>query len=537
LRPSKECRRDVSLSGNKDIFVNGTLCPLPSANFWRDRFALSEKTAIATIPCMAIGKPKLPDYHPQTVIRDWGDGQAFRLADAQTGVCVFGATGSGKTSGPAKHLAYGYLAAGFGGLVLCAKKEERHQWQQWAAETGRTDDLVIIDARGTWRFNFMAWEASRPEEGGGLGINIVNLLDEIAIAISGHEDSGSSGKFWEDALHHMNTNLVDLPLFAEIPVSLPLLADIVASAPLSAEQAVNEKWKAESACGKILKEADDATKNAEAGIREDFMRCQKYWAVEFPNLSEKTRSIITLTFSMLVKPLITRPLRQIFSADTNITPEAAFEGKIIIVDLPVQEFRLVGRIANLAWKYCFQVAVLRRTQPKDAYLRPVFLWADEAQNFVSKFDSEYQAVARSAGGCTVYLTQNRESFRRALKNNDAVDSLLGNLQAKFFCQNSGETNEWAARLLGERWVKITSTNAGQSRNDALPTMSQQGSFNAGITRSDQRRYFVEPAVFTTLKRGGPHYDFQVQAVVYNGGHLFENGGEKLPYKLITFNQK
>jgi len=49
-----------------------------------------------------------------------------------------------------------------------------------AAETGRTDDLVIIDASGGNCFNFMNWEASRPGEGGGFTINIVNLLDEIA---------------------------------------------------------------------------------------------------------------------------------------------------------------------------------------------------------------------------------------------------------------------------------------------------------------------------------------------------------------------
>src|SRR5271170_5554639 len=83
--------------------------------------------------CMAEGNHPLPEFHPQTVLRDWGNGQAFHLADALTGVSVFGATGSGKTSGPAKHLAYGYLAAGFGGLVLCAKKEERRQWEGWAA--------------------------------------------------------------------------------------------------------------------------------------------------------------------------------------------------------------------------------------------------------------------------------------------------------------------------------------------------------------------------------------------------------------------
>ena len=485
----------------------------------------------------------LPEFHPQTVLRDWGNGNTFRLADAQTGVSVFGATGSGKTSGPAMHLAYGYLAAGFGGLVLCAKKEERFQWQKWAAECGRTNDLVIVDSSGKWRFNFLNWEASRPEASGGLTINIVAILDEIAGAVakaSGKADTGGgSNKFWEDALHHLNTNLVELPLFAGIEVSLPLLRSIVISAPTSLAQIEDPNWQGKSTCWKILEEADQATKKAGTDVRGDFAQCQDYWLKEFPVLSEKTRSIITLTFSMLVRPLTTRPLRNLFSTDTNIRPEDAFDGKIIIIDLPVQDFRLAGRVANLAWKYCFQVAVLRRMQPTtpNTYLRPVFLWADEAHNFVSDFDAEYQAVARSAGGCTVYLTQNRESYRRVLGDADAVDSLLGNLQAKFFCQNSGETNEWAAKLLGERWMHVNSTNVGRSDTNDIQS---QGNQSSGVTRSEQRRYFVEPARFTTLKRGGAAHKFQVQSIVYNGGHLFPTGTagkeEMLPYKLITFKQ-
>ncbi len=47
-------------------------------------------------------------FEPSMTVRQWKNGEAFSLADALTGVCVFGATGSGKTSGPAKHLAYGY---------------------------------------------------------------------------------------------------------------------------------------------------------------------------------------------------------------------------------------------------------------------------------------------------------------------------------------------------------------------------------------------------------------------------------------------
>jgi len=505
----------------------------------RADFALGKITQRQTRKAVRTAVKPLAQFHPQTVIRSLGNGDNFYLADALTGVCVFGATGSGKTSGPAKHLAFGYLSNKFGGLVLCAKPEERRQWEKWAAECGRTADLVIVNAEGDWRFNFMDWEASRPEEGGGLGINIVNMLDEIAAAISGNtEGGGGNSKFWEDALHHLLTNLVDLVLLAGAKLSLPLLRSILTSAATSLEQVFDPAWQEHSACAKALDAAEKLCLDGETQKRSDYEQCRDYWLMEFPGLNEKTRSIITLTFSMLMQPLTTRPLRKIFTTDTNIKPEDAFDGKIIIVDLPVQEFRLVGRIANLAFKYCFQIAVLRRVQPADrkSFLRPVFLWGDEMQNYISRFDSEFVAVCRSAGCCTVYLTQNRESFRRALKNNDAVDSLLGNLACKIFCSNAGDTNDYASRLLGDRWLNITSTSVGQSQRDMMQQQQNAGNHTSGVSRAEQRRPYVEISRFTTLKRGGALNNFQVEAIVYNGGNLFFNGREWLPYKLVTYNQ-
>jgi hypothetical protein len=331
-------------------------------------------------------------------------------------------------------------------------------------------------------------------------------------------------QFFEDALHHMNTNLVDLPLFAGMPVSLPLLRSIVVSAPTSPKELTDPGWQQASTCAAIIHKAEDRLQTASPEVKADFEECKNYWYREYPAIGEKTRGIIALSFSMLVRPFITRPLRQLFSTDTNVRPEDAFNGAIIIVDLPIQEYRLAGRVANLAWKYCFQVAVLRRSQPERGYLRPVFLWADEAQNFVTNFDAEYQATARSAGGCTVYLTQNRESYRRVLGNDDAVDSLLGNLQAKFFCQNSSiGTNEYASHLLGERYVQISSTNFSRS---------EQGT-SGGASRSEQKRAFVEPAQFTTLKRGGEIYNYLVECIAYKGGTIFDDGS---PYKLLVFKQ-
>jgi type IV secretory pathway TraG/TraD family ATPase VirD4 len=246
-------------------------------------------------------------------------------------------------------------------------------------------------------------------------------------------------------------------------------------------------------------------------------------------------------FSMLVRPFITRPLRRLFSESTTITPELAFDGKIIIVDLPVQEYRLAGRIAALAWKHCFQMAVLRRTPPHaaDTYLRPVFLFADEAQYFLTgESDTLYQAVARSSGGCSVFLFQNREILLSMLGNNAVVDSLLGNLQTKFFCQNSSpETNRWAAELLGERFTSIISTSFGRSGEPAFGFRAG-GDRSASIQQSEQRRYFVEPARFTTLKRGGEGAAYEVETIVYNGGKLFAGErGEDVPYMLMTIPQR
>jgi len=48
------------------------------------------------------------------------------------------------------------------------------------------------------------------------------------------------------------------------------------------------------------------------------------------------------------------PIAKLFSTDTNVKPEDAFNGKIIIIDLPVQDFRLAERVASLAWKFCFR---------------------------------------------------------------------------------------------------------------------------------------------------------------------------------------
>jgi hypothetical protein len=489
-----------------------------------------------------INRNLFPEFDPMTELQDWSSispGLKFRIEDAKTGVAIFGATGSGKSSGPGKHIASAYLAHGFGGLVLCAKPEEAETWRKWGADYGRSGDLCFLDITGKHRFGFLDWEVGQAAFAGGFTMNVVALLDEIVggIARSAGKsaEGGGDGKFFEDSLHDMNFSIVDLLLFAGLPPSLPLMAATVNTAPLSLEEAQSDRFlNGSTECAALLRRGDELTSapGADPEARMDFEQCRTYWLVEFPKLSEKTRSIITLSFSMMARPFLTRPLRKSFSTDITVKPEDTFGGKIIIADFSTQEFRMAGRIAQLVLKYCFQIAVLRRKQaPEGKHLRPVFLWWDEAQNFVTKFDAEWHAVARSAAGCSVMLVQTREALRSVLGNNDAVDALLANLQLKFFCQSSSiDTNEFASRLIGERWTDKATTNVH----------GQQGT--GGVSVSEQRQRWVEPSRFTTLRRGGPRNNYRVQAICYNGGNEFARPGKNgettsTPCEIFTFDQR
>jgi hypothetical protein len=469
-------------------------------------------------------------------------GSDLTLSDILTGIIIFGATGSGKTSGPGKWLALRYLAgghggaAGLGGLVLCAKPEERALWERLAKEAGRERDLIIVDDTGKHRFNFLQWEAERKSAGGGLSINVVAMLDEIAstvISSAGSASEGGAGdaKFFADSLHYLLINLVDICMLAGEPVSIITMRRLLNSAPLSIAQRESEKWQSKSFCYATLEKAGERLPKDDADSAAVYEECVQYFLSDFCSLSDRTRSVIIQCFGMLARPFLTPPLRRLFSTDTTFTPEMALQdGKIIIMDLPMQSHKLAGRMAQLAVKYAFQTALLRRGPGNN---NPAFLWADEAQLFATKYDAEYQATARSAGGCTVYLTQNREGLRNVLGSDDAVDSLLGNLQVKLFCQNgSVDTNTWASRLLGERYVSI----ASQSVNNNLAADTNENRLTGGMSRSEQKRHYVEETEFAQLLKGGPVNNNLVTAIMYKGGTLFKKGEEMVPYTTLAFKQ-
>jgi hypothetical protein len=213
-------------------------------------------------------------------------------------------------------------------------------------------------------------------------------------------------------------------------------------------------------------------------------------------------------------------------------------------------------------KYLFQKAAERRNV--NAASRPVFLWADECQFFLSEYDNEFQSTARSSRACTVYLTQNLSGIYSSIGGKHpehAADALLGNLRTKIFHSNDNRTtNQWAADTIGKD-VQIRgnysdsqgssesySEGRNQSRGSSWGYSSggQHGSRNSGGNSSSGSNtgwsqsssnnrsrggsetidYRLQPSFFADgLRTGGPKNKNLVDAVLFQPGQQFTDTGE------------
>ena len=473
------------------------------------------------------GEKDWPD-NDEALIEFSSDGKSFSpenywsLKDAFEGTQVFGGTGSGKSSGSGQALARAFLDAGMGGLVLTAKTDEVLAWKTYARAAKRETDLLIVEAGSEWRFNFLRYELKRPGIGAGHTENLVNLFCSVLeTAERKNGQSGGNESYWQRTLKQLLRNAIDLAVIATDDVDLPALYRIITSAPRSSQEVNEEKWQADSVCFALLEHAREA---ARARDREsDYELTRDYWLKEFPGLAPETRSSIVSIFTSMADCFLRGMLRKLFCGDLNFTPEDTFEGRIIILNLPVKEYNELGQFAQVLFKYIWQRAVERRIPPgispaqAEQKIRPVFLWADESQFFVNSYDALFQSTARSSRACTVYLTQNLPSYLSAFNGANSkseAEAFLGNLQTKIFHANGDpSTNNWAADSIGR--TRQIQYYGGLS--EGVAGKGGAAGTNQSAGGSQVFEYLVQPQEFTMLRSGGKEYDLKVEAVIFQGG--------------------
>lgn len=481
-------------------------------------------------------------------------GAAWTIRDALNGLLILGGIGSGKTSGTGRFIGLQYLANDFSGLVMCSKADEVEAWKEYAKKANRENDLCIVQPNGTEFFDIFNYlcQSNRPA-----GVTLTgNILQVLKTVIEGSQErSGRAGddSFWEGALDLLITNCLELCLLHDGKITAQQLYNLAMSAPQKGITRSDENRKdsltfvlnkvserinkkIEIFKNKLSKAQTDLYKKDEVeyeraifeAVPESYTLSQvhNFFMDTYYNLSDKTRSIVHFLFVGFLQSFLREPVKSLFcSGQTTFTPEACLNNKIIILNIPTKIFQKAGRDVQSMFKLIFQKAMEQRDINKNG--KAIFIYADEAQEFLLPTDIDFQATARSLRIAVVYISQNLPNFYACmggLKSEYKVKAFLGTLATKIFNANADiETNRYASDLIGEAYI----VDKNWSK-----TISE--SYSKTTSESFRLEKMVRPEGFVNLQTGGPLNNFIVQGYLHRQGTCFSNG---VNYKLISFSQK
>jgi TraM recognition site of TraD and TraG len=487
-------------------------------------------------------------------------GNVFTTRNACEGVHIFGGIGSGKTSGSGRALASAYLRAGFGGLVLCAKDEEIDLWLRYAQENGRAKSVILFNEQEG--LNFLNVELSR-QGMDGIG-GVVECLTKI-VEGQGGVRNGGDGNFFDKAAQQLLRYSVT-PLYAAYGyVRIADVIAFIASSPKNPQQfdpntEVGKAFQERSFFGQTMTRVWRAPKVRIA--ERDAQNLLNFWAYMWAEqIPEKTRGNIVISVSASLDRFQHGRLRSMFCERSSIVPEMSFQGAIVICAMPALTWNEDGVVAQKLVKLIWQRALLARNalEPKFRSL-PVFIWADEAQYFVTPDDAKFISTARSSRAAVVYLTQSLPNYYANMAGDTgraAAEALIGMFGTKIFHANACmTTNAYASTLLGKEikrrgnfsQSKGENYSSGQNSgyNDGHGGHADPRSHNFGTSGgwgsnkgtssgySEVLEDVLQPNFFTYgLRTGGPKNRGLVDAIMHRTGVPFNHGTNDLP---VVFGQ-
>lgn len=438
-------------------------------------------------------------------------GDAFTVRDCVSGVQIFGGTGSGKTSGSLALLAQAMLRDEWGMLVLTTKRGEAEQWEGWAGQNERGQDVLRIRPGDGHHFNFLDYLNRHPDPGASVATNIADMLMTLAQHSRPKEKASETSQFFAESASRMATQAIHLLRDAGEPLTLEGIGQVISSAPTHPLEMEEERF-GDSLLPRLLRQAQDRGSTRVRGQGD-------YWLREFPSMNERTRGDVIATLTTVIYRFTEQPIRDLIASSQGSTyiPDSVDAGRIMILDCPIVSYLQAGRLFQIAIKLLVQQAIVRRMAADTT--RPVAIFADEAQNFATHSDYAYQAICRDFRGCTIYATQSIDNYLEAVGSDAAVEALLASLVTKIFHANAGRTNEWAEKLIAGDWRQMSS--------ESLNQQGDRGRHSFGMSESEQVHPQVLASEFTRLRTGGVRNGGIVDAIVFQMGRRFRQTGKPI----------
>lgn len=459
-----------------------------------------------------------PQNNPSQKVLQFGSA-IMTLDDMSASTFVSGGSGAGKTTGPLKCAITSIFRLGIAALISTAKVDDCERILQYAKQTGRMDDVIVVDSSGDYSMNFIQYCLDLTPEGSSRSISFTDIFKVIRETFS--TISQQHGEiFWENEQDRLSGNVRVLIEAAGETVLAPLVMQVITSIPTSAEQLQNDQFLSSSKCIYLL----DKLLQSENEDPEILMAID-YFMNEVPAMADRTwasiKSGVLGVNNHLVRGLFPRILG---TETTNITPEMTYEeNKIIILNTPSAKYGTQGTIIQSLFVYSFMQKMLQRDMQKNNNY--VALICDEFQTILTNKFLQYVSMSRSSRSLNLFGTQSISACKvkiGGMQANDVLEAFIGNMRIKILMAHAEpNSNKYSSELIGQKMQNRKGYHIGT------------GGGNVSANASEFMKYLVEPHEFMTLKNGGEHNAFICEGYLTMTGRTFNH----LPYMKVAFDQR
>ena len=408
-------------------------------------------------------------------------------------ILITGTIGSGKTSSAMypftkQLLEYKYNDANskIGMLILDVKGNYFSQVYNYAKNIGRLDDLIEIKIKGKYFYNPLDKPFLKPSV-------IANQLKTILLLFS----PNNSESYWLDKAEAVLTEAIKLcRLYNNNYVTFTEIHNLVTKPDYYHEKIANLREK--------------FTKN-ELSKKQiyNLLSAINFFEKEFLSLDLRTLNILRSEITRITNCFVSDfEVERTFCPPKNKINFHGFKdvinlGKIVVLNMNINEFRNLSKIISAYLKIDFQTEVMRRLTKKNISNRVVAFISDEYSEYVTSTDANFFSQSREARCINIISTQSYNSILNTLNNKYSTEIIVQNLVNKiWFRTDDIYTIENAQKQIGkvdkERLSKTISENAKQTNYNFITHSfnSKDSSISESINTYVQNDYVYDFKFFT-----------------------------------------
>ncbi len=447
-----------------------------------------------------------------------------------TGLIIFGATGTGKTTA----CAYPYFDQlanckkwaedeRIGGLILDVKGDFWKEAVRILERNGRQRDIIIIEPGSGCYFNPVHYPQLDAKV---IAERLYSVIENM------NSNDGRQDSYWKDKSINLLANSIGLIRscfgYATLSDIYEIIADeiklkdmleyagnLINAKEKHANNGGAEKDDNEDKAGGYYENYDDY--NALDEIR---LAAAYFTGGDFRGLDERTKAIIK-SESMRVCSDFIKPLYK----ETFCPPEEKLNfpgfqdvinsGRIVILRMPESKYGLTGKAIGIMLKLDYFRTVLNRVYNSavDSNVnlkRPVVFICDEYQNYVTsgdiESDAEFFARCRQSKAINIVLTQGYSSLKLKLGSEERLNSLIGNIRSSVWLSLSDDYSREKASKICDKEYKLKITENITEQDDGARfnpyvggLLSEDNTISQGTTKTYEKMPSFDTNDFAGLK--------------------------------------